>query len=373
MSYSLYVHMPFCKKKCNYCDFPSYAGKEAYIDAYLESLRGESGYVSSLYDRPEIGTLYIGGGTPTLLSKENIVTLFDIINKDFEVIPGCEATVEANPGTVTREKLAVLKGHGVNRISLGAQTFNNGLLKRLGRIHMEHEINDAFEMIKEAGIRNINLDLIFALPGENLKDWERSLDKAVRLGPEHISAYNLQVEEGTPLYADKVDGMLTLPEEGTELKMYRRAIDVLRDKGYEHYEISSFAKRGHECEHNIAYWTMKNYIGLGAGAHSFIDGVRTENSPELDRYLSGNIKEIKKDRKNTKKESMQEFIFLGLRLMRGFNLNDFTRNYGISFREIYRKELSELVGDGLLTIDGKNVRLTEKGLPIANEVFKAFL
>lgn len=373
MNCSLYIHIPFCKKKCNYCDFPSYGGKEALIPDYIEALKAEIGYYSSVYDRPRIRTIYVGGGTPTLLTEGAISSLFESVKKDFEVMSEAEITFEANPGTVTIDKLKALIDSGVNRISLGVQTFNNDLLKKLGRIHLEHEITEAYEMIRGAGFRNVNLDLIFALPGGSVNDWQDSLVKAIKLNPEHISTYNLQVEEGTPFHAEKLEGGLLLPDEEDELKMYKIAIAFLKENGYKHYEISNFARDGFECEHNKAYWTLQDYIGVGAGAHSFIKNVRSENSPHIDRYLAKDFSNIKTEHVNTKKESMQEMVFLGLRLTNGFNLNDFTRRFGIGFREIYKKELAELTEEGMLEMDGKNVRLTEKGLYLANEVFKKFL
>ncbi len=373
MSYSLYVHIPFCRKKCAYCDFPSYAGKEEVIPEYMEALKSEIGYISSLYERPQVETVYVGGGTPTLLGGSDIRSLFDTLRKDFDVKRDAEISVEANPGTVTAEKLQVLKGCGVNRMSLGVQSFNNEHLKKLGRIHLAHEAVEAFEMIRATGFKNVNLDLIFALPGESRKDWANSLDKAIALKPEHISVYNLQLEEGTPLHAEKMEGGLLLPDEDEELEMFKSAIDKLQKNGYVHYEISNFAKKGFECEHNIAYWTMKDYIGISAGAHSYINGVRIENTPYLDKYIAGNFAAIKSEHVNTKKENMEETVFLGLRLLKGFHLNDFTGKFGISFREIYRKEIAELTDEGLLEIDGKNVKLTEKGLFLANEVFRRFL
>ncbi len=373
MTYSLYIHIPFCKKKCAYCDFPSYAGRDEFIPEYLEALKFELEYYYSLYKRPAVRTLYMGGGTPTLLSDEQLSNLFTTIKNDFEIENEAEMTIEANPGTVTREKLGILIGTGVNRLSLGAQTFNNSFLKKIGRIHNEHEINDAFNMAREAGFKNINIDLIFALPGESLKDWQRSLEKAVKLKPEHISTYNLQLEEGTPLHAEKLKGGQNLPDEETELEMYKYAIKYLGDNGYTHYEISNFAKPGFECKHNKIYWTLQNYIGVGAGAHSFIDNVRTANAPSLEKYLTKDMAAIKAEHHNTKKESMQEMIFLGLRLIKGFDLGDFTNRFGISMREIYKKELAELIDEGLIELNGKNIRLTENGLFLANEVFKRFL
>lgn len=337
MKYSLYVHIPFCKRKCNYCDFPSYAGKENYIPDYIEALKAEVGYISSLYDSPEISTIYVGGGTPTLLSDGNLQTIFDSLRKDFTIAKDAEITVEANPGTVTKEKLSAMFGAGVNRISLGAQTFNNRMLKKLGRIHLAHETRDAFALIREAGFKNVNIDLIFSLPGENLKDWKETLKQTLVLSPEHISTYNLQIEEGTPFYGEKLEGSLKMPSEELELEMYEYAISSLKDSGYHHYEISNFAKEGHECLHNIAYWTLKDYIGIGAGAHSYLNGSRIGNTPILEKYLSRDFAAIKTEHKNTKKENMQEMVFLGLRLIDGFNLNDFTGRFGSGSARYTRK------------------------------------
>ena len=373
MPYSLYIHIPFCKRKCAYCDFTSYAGRDEFIPEYIEALKFELEYYSSLYKRPAVRTIFIGGGTPTLLSDEQLSSLFTSIKNDFDVENKAEITIEANPGTVTKEKLNSLIIAGVNRLSLGAQTFNNSLLKKIGRIHNEHEINDAFNMARDAGFRNINLDLIFALPGENMKDWQESLAKAVKLKPEHISTYNLQIEEDTPLHKEKLESGLNLPDEDMELEMYKYAIKYLKDNGYSQYEISNFAKPGFECEHNKTYWTLKEYIGVGAGAHSFINNSRIGNTLYLDKYLTRDMKVIKTEHANTKKENMQEMVFLGLRLIKGFNLEDFTNKFGISMREIYRKELAELTEDGLIEINGKNIKLTENGLFLANEVFKKFL
>jgi oxygen-independent coproporphyrinogen III oxidase len=373
MSYSLYVHIPFCKKKCSYCDFPSYAGRESLMPEYIDALKTELGYYSSLYDRPKIRTIFVGGGTPTLLPEELISSLFDSIRKDFDVLSDAEISVEANPGTVTKEKLKTLVRSGVNRLSLGAQIFNNALLKKLGRIHLEHEITEAYELAREAGFKNINLDLMFALPEESISDWQDSLLKAVKLGPEHISTYNLQIEEGTPFATEKLEGHLLLPEEEEELKMYKLAIGFLKENGYKHYEISNFAREGFECAHNMTYWTLQDYIGIGAGAHSFIKNIRTENTPFLEKYLSKDLSAIKTEHANTKKESMQEMIFLGLRLIQGIHLNDFTNRFGIGMREIYKKELAELIDEKLVEMNGKYVKLTENGLYLANEAFRRFL
>jgi oxygen-independent coproporphyrinogen III oxidase len=370
---SLYIHIPFCKKKCNYCDFSSFAGKEDLMPSYIESIKKESSFTSASYNHPKVSTIFIGGGTPTLLSDELMSSLFETIKNDFDVDEKAEISVEANPGTINGAKMINLASLGVNRVSLGAQSFNDKLLKKLGRIHQAYEIVSAVEAVRAAGINNINLDLIFGLPDETLKDWENTLNKAIDLEPQHIAAYNLTIEEGTPFFTEKNKGSLHLPNEDMELDMFKLAIDKLAKNGYAHYEISNFAKPGFECEHNKTYWTMKNYIGLGAGAHSFINGERIENLPSIDDYIKNEPSAIKKSHKNTKKETMQEMIFLGLRLMEGFNLNDFTNRFGIGFRELYKQEIQDLTGDKMIEFKGKNVVLTQKGLYLANEVFRKFL
>ncbi len=373
MNRSLYVHMPFCRKKCNYCDFPSYAAKEALVPAYLKALSEEAKLVSSGLESTAVDTVFVGGGTPTLLSAESLSELFGILRRSFEIVDAAEISVEANPGTVTREKLKVLKGIGVNRISLGAQSFSNEILRKLGRIHLSHETIEAFELIREAGFGNVNLDLIFAVPGQSALDWRDTLARALALKPEHVSAYNLQIEEGTPFHAEKLEGLLKLPDEEKELEMYKLAIDELKSKGYRHYEISNFAKPGYECRHNITYWTLRDYIGIGCGAHSYVGGTRFENSANLDEYLKMDFEKSRKLHRNSKNEDMQEFIFLGLRMLDGFDLTAFTERFGKSFRELYRKEIADLKDAGLMEISGKRARLTEKGLYLGNEVFKAFL
>ena len=372
MTLSLYVHVPFCKKKCDYCDFVSYAGRESAIDDYLEALSVESAKVSADLQRHEVATVFIGGGTPTLLEPDRIEKAFKTLRSNFDFQSGAEITVEANPGTITRDKLKALRENGVNRISLGVQSLDDEMLKKLGRIHRSFEVISSVEMIREAGFRNLGLDLIFAIPGQSQKDWIRTLEGAVKLKPEHISTYNLQIEEGTPFHTEMTEGALRPQSEEAELDMYRTAISKLKEAGYSHYEISNFAKPGMESRHNIVYWKMGDYIGLGCGAHSYLNGTRIENSSDLSSYIKDPVGS-KHEHRNTKKENMQEFVFLGLRMMDGFDLEEFTGRFGISFREIYRRELEDLQNDGLLKVAGKKVRLTEKGLYIANEVFKAFL
>ena len=282
---SLYVHVPFCKKKCDYCDFVSYAGREDAVDDYLDALEREAKVLSSSLDSPDVATLFLGGGTPTLLEPERIDRLFKILRSHFRVAGGAEVTAEANPGTLTRDKLKALKDNGVNRISLGAQSLDDDILKRLGRIHRSYEVYSSVETIREAGINNLGIDLIFSIPGQSLKDWSATLDGVIGLKPEHVSTYSLQIEEGTPFHAEMADGTMRPLSEEAELEMYKLAISRLKHSGYTHYEISNFARPGMISRHNIVYWTMGDYAGLGCGAHSFLNGTRIENLSDLLKLL----------------------------------------------------------------------------------------
>jgi oxygen-independent coproporphyrinogen-3 oxidase len=373
MNCSLYIHIPFCKKKCAYCDFISYEKQEELIPGYIDALKKESKYISDLYKKPVIETVFIGGGTPTLLDEKAFSEIFSMIRRDYDTSKLSEVTVEANPGTVTKEKLEHLIKLGANRISIGAQSFRDNLLKGLGRIHNSIEITEAFHMARDAGFKNINLDLMFNLPGEKDGDWLYSLNEAIKLRPEHISTYNLQIEEGTPFFMREAGGELKLADDGVELKLYQQAISTLKENRYEHYEISNFARTGFECKHNITYWKMTDYIGLGAGAHSFIGGVRYASNEKLETYINNDIMSHRSSHKNTGKESMSEMMFLGLRMIKGLRIAEFKKMFGIDIQEIYGSEIEGLLASGMISVSKENILLTEKGLYLANEVFKEFL
>ncbi|MFC1560285.1 radical SAM family heme chaperone HemW, partial [Candidatus Margulisiibacteriota bacterium] len=351
----------------------SYAGREDLIPEYIEALKSEIGYMSSLMDKPVISTIYLGGGTPTLMDTEATQKLFDVIYSDFNVVKDAEISIESNPKTADKGKLKNLINCGVNRLSIGAQSFDNRILKKLGRIHLNHDITEIFELAREVGFRNINLDLMFAIPSQGMKDWMSSLESAISLKPEHISTYNLQIEEGTPFYEELQEGTIKPPEEELEYNMYKDCITLLLSKGYRQYEISNFAKKGFECKHNITYWTMQDYIGVGAGAHSFIQGIRSNNTPDLDKYLTKKFDEIKSDHKLSAKENMAEMVFLGLRMLEGLPLRRFLNKFKFNLLNVYSKEIEELKKEGLVTVDSKAIKLTLKGLFLANEVFKKFL
>jgi len=350
---SLYIHIPFCKKKCSYCDFVSYAGKEDQIDEYVEAIIRELESQLSTFHSP-LSTIYFGGGTPTLLKPkhfEEILTHYPLR------ITHCEITVEANPGTINKEYLTTLRKLGTNRLSIGAQSFNDKHLKTLGRIHDSKQIHQAVEDARAAGFDNINLDLIFALPNQTLEEWKKDLSAAVSLCPEHLSTYNLQIEPGTEL-ADRVENHeLPVTSEDLDADMYEHTINYLKENGYNHYEISNFAKPGFECKHNINYWLNGNYIGIGTGAHSHIDGKRWENTSSVEEYLSSSNYALPITQYDAS-------IFMGLRLLDGIPIEKFAG---------YMDQVRSLTKEGLLEESNGNIKLTKKGLFLGNLVFEKFV
>lgn len=317
-----------------------------------------------------ISTIYIGGGTPTLLTGDQVISISKEIRKNFNVDKNCEFTIEANPGTVDKEKLRLIKKSGINRISIGAQSFDDDELKLLGRIHDEDEIVKAFNMARDTGFNNINLDLIFALPGQSLKSWKNSLEKAVDLKPEHISTYNLEIEKGTPLF--KKLGSQFKADNDLEYNMYKETISFLKESGYIHYEISNFCKPGSECRHNINYWKNGDYIGLGAAAASHINGERFQNTKDLLTYIKDPIGQKAKELR-TAKDEMGETVFMGLRMIEGINVRAFEQRFGLKLDDTYKDEIKELTDLGLIEIKNNRLRLTDKGLYMANEVFERLI
>jgi len=402
---SLYIHIPFCKRKCNYCDFVSYADKESLMDDYVEALLNEIHSSPLLFPSPQSGegtdttrkvdpplhaverggtnpprrmsdgvrTIYFGGGTPTLLSPqhfENIIST--IIRNSSLVISNSEITIEANPGTVNKTYLKELKQLGINRISLGAQTFNDAHLKTLGRIHSSKQIYQAVEDARSAGFDNINLDLIFALPGQTLDELKEDIKQALSLQTEHLSTYNLQIEEGTPFFSagHKIS-------EDLDAEMYEYIIETLTANSLRHYEISNFAKPGKECRHNVNYWKNGNYIGIGAGAHSHVNGRRWANPDSLEEHMGsfivvdarmearGSIVDTRNTSIDTSIETdKRESIFMGLRLLEGLPIDSFIG---------FEADVADLKTQGLLEEQNDHVKLTKKGLFMANLVFERFV
>lgn len=376
MNIGLYVHIPFCRQKCLYCDFPSYCSLEALYEPYTNALCREISGQGALFPQAMVDTIYIGGGTPTLLSPISLGKIITEIRKAFQVSPEAEISIEANPGTVSPAALRTMREIGISRISFGVQTFSDSLLPLLGRIHTKADALSAILWAKEAGFTNINVDLMYGLPEQTIANFKHSLETAVSLAIPHVSVYGLKVEEGTPFAALSVADQLALPSEEVEESMYDMVTDYLPACGYERYEISNYAVSGYVCRHNLKYWNFEPYIGVGAAAASFINGIRTTNVVDVSRYIAmvasatrpiGFIDDAGRD------AAMGEYIFLALRLTVGLDANDFARRFGVGFFDKYRPVVESLLSQQLLHRTTNGVALTVKGMKYGNQVFAAFL
>jgi oxygen-independent coproporphyrinogen-3 oxidase len=381
MPASLYVHIPFCIKKCSYCDFVSGIYTREQGSAYVTALKKE---ILSTPNTMPIRTLFLGGGTPTVLSKDSLMDLLTNIFRHFVFTNNYEATIEANPGTVEKEKLKSLLHGGVNRISIGIQSFHEVELACLGRVHSSGEAREAVLCARDAGFKNIGIDLIYGIPGQSVKSWKDSLERAVRLKPHHISAYELTVESGTPIAQGIQDGRLKLPCEEEVIQMSESAVEYLQAEGFLRYEISNFGLPGHFCEHNVNYWDRGEYYGAGLGAHSFAGGKRLFNTRNIHRYIQllsedkspvAGVEDVPEDR------AISEALFLGLRKTEGIRLEKFYRSYGVDVVKQYEKELKELQEAELIELKCRGtslkedtvLRLTGNGLLLSNEIFMKFL
>lgn len=381
MSRGLYVHIPFCIRKCYYCDFNSFRLRGPERDHFLDLLEQEADRWAARLEAaggvPVLDTLYVGGGTPTTLEAGQLARLFGALRQRFPLAPQAEITVEANPGTLTLEKLAALREAGVNRLSLGAQVFDDGLLRRLGREHDAAAIETSVALAREAGIPSLNLDLIFALPGQDLRGWRATLQRALALEPDHLSCYSLIIEEGTPFYRWHQMGRLPRPDEEEELAMYQAAIEAAEGAGLAQYEISNFARPGHQSRHNLIYWRNQPYLGLGPGAHSWWEGVRRANLGPLPAYeaaLQAGRLPLEREEPISRALEMDETMFLGLRLTReGVDRAAFRARFGTEPEAVHGLAIDRLVRLGLLEADAHRIRLTRQGVPVANQVFLAFL
>lgn len=371
--HALYIHIPFCARKCNYCDFHSVVSETKTINRYLHALEKELQVFRGQY---LIKTIYIGGGTPSVLNESQLEKLLSGIVRYIPASEIQEYTVEINPGTVTKDKVEVLKEYFVNRISLGVQSFQDRQLKLLGRIHSGEDAKNAFALLRLHGFQNINVDLIFGCPEQTFDDWEKDLKVAMELNPEHLSAYALTYEDETPLANDLKNKIVHRVEEFVELEMYKMAISYLTRNRYNHYEISNFAKDGYECCHNRVYWENRGYIGIGAGAHSFLRGVRTANEKDILKYIHG-IQEST-DIKSFGECLPQnlyaaETIIMSLRLRQGILNADFYERFGYAIEDKFGVQINRLQEHGLVTYEGDRLKLTEKGLFVADTVMTEFL
>lgn len=368
----LYFHIPFCPYRCHYCDFLSFAKHEEEIPAYVKALVSDLKFFSESCRDYEIRTIFLGGGTPSLLSAEQIEAILSAVQTFFHTSCALEITVESNPGTITFEKLSSYLSLGVNRLSFGVQALQNHHLKRMGRIHTAEEAEQGFNLARKAGFQNINTDLIFGLPNQTLEEWENTLGQVLQWAPEHISMYGLQIEEGTPFSTDHKQGILTLPGEEIEASMYEKGIEFLREQGYDQYEISNFAKPGFECRHNLIYWMNEEYLGIGLGAVSYLNKKRFWMTRNLLKYLKGEERAIGEEVLPVEKE-MGETMMLGLRLLQGVSNLSFFNRFGKKIQDVYKKQISKYSPSGLLEWKNENLCLSLSGMMIANEIIQDFI
>ncbi len=365
----LYIHIPFCQKKCLYCDFNSYEGKIGKAEAYVKALIKEIN-LYKMDHKFNFKTIFIGGGTPTLINCLFIGEILEAVKKDRE--PDAEISIECNPGTLNEKSLEVYKDFGINRLSIGLQAWQDPLLQSIGRIHSREEFINSFKSAKAAGFHNINVDLMFALPGQTMEMWEETLNQVCSLGVEHISCYSLKLEEGTKLYNMQKKGKIIMPDEDLDIDMYHRAIEVLDSYGCKQYEISNFAKPGFACKHNLVYWHNEEYLGVGAGSHSKLFGKRFWNISPIDQYIetinSGKLPVLGEEQLS-KEDHMWESLFLGLRLNEGVNIKEFEMKYEIDFFQKYGKKLDYLKKNDLMMQTCGNIILTSKGRDLSNIVF----
>ena len=374
----LYVHIPFCVKKCAYCDFLSFPQGEEIQRRYVEKLMEEIRTVSAGFHDTPVSSVFVGGGTPSVLKARWMKELFDCLRASFHIEETAEISMEANPGTVDREKLRIYREAGINRLSFGLQSADNRELKALGRIHTWEEFLESFRLAREAGFSNLNVDLMSALPGQTVESWMDTLKKTADLDPEHISAYSLIIEEGTPFFEaygnGRGDGIL--PDEDAEREMYHRTREFLKDRGYERYEISNYAKGGRECRHNKGYWQRIDYLGLGLGASSLLDHMRFSNTADMKEYI-GNSAFPDKIRQNmeslTEADEMAEFMFLGLRMTEGVSMEAFAEYFGKNMENVYGEVLKKHLEIGMLEQKGDRIYLSRKGIHVSNGVMADFL
>ena len=370
----IYIHIPFCKQKCYYCDFVSYCNKDNLIEKYIQAVKKEIQLQEII---KEIDTIYIGGGTPSYIEAKYIKEILEEI-KTKNISKEAEITIEVNPGTVTLEKLQEYKNYGINRLSIGLQSTQNNLLKTIGRIHNFEEFLETYKMARKVGFKNINVDLMLGLPNQKISDLKESLEKVLELKPEHISVYSLIVEENTPI-ADKIEkNELILPEEETERNMYWYVKNTLELNGFHHYEISNFAKKSFESKHNLNCWEQQEYIGIGTSAHSYVENVRYSNTENLEKYIDNIEQGTPENNKiihevQNENDKKKEFMLLGLRKIDGIKISEFKKVFGDNPIYLFRNELKKLSDEELIEIDDDIIRLTNKGIDLANLVWEEFI
>ena len=369
---SLYIHIPFCKQRCFYCDFPTFSGKdhlrEEYVDALIKEIRDKC-------TKYLIKTIFIGGGTPSYLGENELEKLLKTVS-ELNLSKNIEYSMECNPGTVNEEKLKIMKKYGVNRISFGLQSCNDELLKNIGRIHTFKEFLENYKLARKIGFDNINIDLMYGLPNLTIEVWKDTLEEICKLKPEHISAYSLIIEEGTVFYNLYEKDKLKLPSEDDERIMDKMTKDILISNGYHQYEISNFSLKNRECEHNKVYWSLDEYIGVGSASSSYINGYRLTNESNIGEYIrrvKSNEDTVVDKYKNLREDEIEEFIFMGLRMLSGIDLLKFNRKFGVDIYSIYKNVIEKNIDDGLLIINKDRMYLTTKGVELSNRVMSDFI
>ena len=375
LTLGLYVHIPFCKSKCTYCDFYSLPHSEGRMDAYCAALGRHLTEVAPQAASHRVDTVYFGGGTPSYLGSKRLCGLLNLIRKNYRLDKHAEITLEANPDSACdRRALRALRRAGFNRISLGVQATDDELLRTIGRIHTFSQVQEAVAAVRKAGFKNLSLDLIYGLPGQSMEQWEKALSDAVSLKPEHLSCYGLKLEEGTPLW-EKRDS-LSFPDDDLQADMYLYAVEFLKNCGYEQYEISNYAKKGRECRHNVGYWIRQDYLGFGLGASSLYGKERFANTQDMKKYLENSRTPEKireKEPPLTREDEMAEFMFLGLRMTRGISKAEFERQFGSEIDAIYGDVLRKYKSMGLLLEENGRIFLSREGIHVSNSVMADFL
>lgn len=371
-----YLHIPFCEHICYYCDFNKVFLKGQPVDDYLQAIDQEMKLTLSQYPTDQLQTIFVGGGTPTSLTEQQLYRFCNSINRNLPKAETTEFTFEANPGDLTKEKLQIVKDAGVNRISLGVQTFNEELLKKIGRVHKPKDVYQTVENAKNVGFENISIDLIFSLPGQTVQDFEETLTEAFSLDITHYSAYSLIIEPKTVFYNLLKKGKLPTPGEDVEASMYEILMEEMEKHGFNQYEISNFSRRGFESKHNLTYWNNEYYYGFGAGAHSYINGIRRSNSGPLKKYIdqiSNGLLPVFEDHQVTKAEQMEEEMFLGLRKNEGVSISHFIEKFASDPLKLFEEQIVDLSTKQWIDVKKDHIYLTKNGRLLGNEVFQAFL
>lgn len=369
----LYVHVPFCVRKCGYCDFYSIKWDQVreknYVDALLREARSYREEGAAL----NVDTIFIGGGTPSVLTLDSTESVLKGIYDIYHVDDHAEVTIELNPNSITQERLQKYLQWGINRLSIGIQSMDDGILKKIGRLHSAREACEAVEMARRTGFDNINSDIMFNIPGQTAENILSTIDRTIDTGVKHISFYSLKLEEGTPMYNQERDRLISMPDEDEERRMYYAGREAMEQHGFRQYEISNFALPGYECRHNLKYWRQQEYIGLGPAAHSFTGNERYGNAPDLELYCQGGAASRQVYEIMDKKEMMFEYVMLNLRLTTGIRKENFLRKFGVSFDTVYGSKTAELEGKGLVNTGENSVSLTHLGMDLSNYVFEQFM